>query len=399
MPEPCALPENAVVVDADGHVLEPADTWVRYLEPSFRDRAIRLEHDADGLEVLLVDGKPLEMIRGTLGSMGGIGMSASDLIVPGRHTYADGSPPGGYDPKARLAVMDEEQIDIALLYPTIGLAWEDKVRDAELATAYTRAYNRWLADFCKDSGGRLQPIAHISLLDANLAAAEAERARRDGCVGIFLSVDRPARGGRHLDDPNLDRFWATAQDLEMPVGLHVIVREKPEFSGWTRSRPLTDPSSRLFYHAFLAIDVMAAFTQMLATGLFERFPRLRCSVLEAGSNWIASWLDRLDHKYEMAPETYPLKRLPSEYFRRQCVISADPDESMTGEVARRIGAECCVWASDYPHIDASFGVVAELLRHIGALDVDAQRAILGENALRFYGLERPDVRGPVRRAR
>ena len=175
----------------------------------------------------------------------------------------------------------------------------------------------------------------------------------------------------------------------MPVGFHVIVRESPEFSVWTQA--LSDAPSRLFYHAFLAIDVMAAFTQMMATGLFERFPRLKCSVLEAGSNWISAWLDRLDHKYEVAPDIYPLEMLPSEYFKRQCVISSDPDESMTGEVARRIGPEYCIWASDYPHIDASFGVVPELMRHIGHLDEAAQRGILGENTLRFYGLERPQA--------
>ena len=101
------------------------------------------------------------------------------------------------------------------------------------------------------------------------------------------------------------------------------------------------------------------------------------------------WLDRLDHKYEVAPGRYPLEMLPSEYFKRQCVISSDPDESMTGEVAQHIGPEYCIWASDYPHIDASFGAVPELMRHIGNLDETAQRGILGENALRFYGLEAP----------
>ncbi len=387
MSETVRLPEGCVVVDADGHVLEPADTWERYLEPALRDRAIRIDRDADGLEVLLIDGKPMEMLRGVLGSLGGIGMPGEALLEPGRYTYADGSPRGGYDPKARLEVMDDEQIDVALLYPTIGLCWEDGVQDGALATAYARAYNRWIVDFCADSGGRLHPVAHISLLDPELAVAELQRARRDGCVGIYLSTDHQTRAGRQLDDAAYDRFWAAAQDLGMPVGFHVIVRDRPQFSAWTDG--LAAGPSRLFYHAFLAIDVMAAFTQMMAAGLFERFPRLKCSVLEAGSNWISAWLDRLDHKYEVAPGRYPLRMLPSEYFKRQCVISSDPDESMTGEVARRIGPQYCIWASDYPHIDASFGVVPELMRHIGDLEEPAQRAILGENTLRFYGLDAP----------
>lgn len=87
------------------------------------------------------------------------------LLMPGMRTYADGCPPGSYDPNAQLKVMDEEGIDMALLYPTIGICWEGVVKDPKLATAYTRAYNRWLVDFCRENPKRLYPVAHISLLD------------------------------------------------------------------------------------------------------------------------------------------------------------------------------------------------------------------------------------------
>ncbi|MCH2172758.1 amidohydrolase [Myxococcota bacterium] len=376
---------DSPVVDIDGHILEPQNLWQEYLEPKWRDRAIRIEKDAQGLEVLLIDGKPLEMLRGVLGTLGGIHLPAEESFVPGRYSYVDGCPRGGNDVPGRLAIMDEEQIDVSLLYPTIGLCWEDIVRDADLSIAYARAYNRWLADWCRSAPDRLYPIAHIPLLDADLAVAEAQRAREDGCVGIYLSPDLQARGGRQLSDAGFDRLWAAAQDLAMPIAFHVVVRQRPFFSDWV---PALEGGSRLFYHAFLAIDVMAAFTQMLASGVFERFPGLRCAVLEAGSNWISAWLDRLDHKYEMAPGAYPLNLKPSDYFRRQCVISADPDETMTAEIAHRIGPEFCVWASDYPHIDASLGAVAELRDNMTGLSESEQRQILGENAFRFYDLTR-----------
>ncbi len=99
------------VVDIDGHILEPADLWQRYLEPRYRERAIRIEKDDAGLEVLLVDGKPFEILRGVLGSLGGINLRAEDALVPGRHSYEDGCPPGSNDAQERLAVMDEEEID------------------------------------------------------------------------------------------------------------------------------------------------------------------------------------------------------------------------------------------------------------------------------------------------
>src|SRR5215470_1872700 len=137
------------VVDADGHVLEPADTWIKYLEPAHRDRAIRIARDDQGYEVLLVDGRPLKTLRGQLGALGGIEMDTRELLTRGQVSYAEGSPAGGYDPLARLRVMDAEGIDAVLLYPTIGICWEGHVTDGALATAYTRAYNRWLAEFCR----------------------------------------------------------------------------------------------------------------------------------------------------------------------------------------------------------------------------------------------------------
>src|SRR5262249_37618814 len=137
------------VVDADGHVLEPADTWLTYLEPSYRDRAIRIARDEHGYEVLLIDGQPLKTLRGQLGALCGIDMDTSRLLTRGQIPYAEGSPPGSYDPVERLRVMDAEGIDQVLLYPTIGICWEGHVTDGGLATAYTRAYNRWLAEFCR----------------------------------------------------------------------------------------------------------------------------------------------------------------------------------------------------------------------------------------------------------
>ena len=94
--------KRSPVVDADGHILEPADTWVKYIDPQFRDRALRIERDERGYEVLLFDNKPMEILRGLLGMLGGIGMDTKPLQSRGKKTYAEGSPPGSYDPRARL---------------------------------------------------------------------------------------------------------------------------------------------------------------------------------------------------------------------------------------------------------------------------------------------------------
>ena len=197
--------DRIVTVDTDGHVLEPRDTWLQYIEPNLRKRALRIETDDRGIEVLLVDGRPHMGLYGRLGALGGIGMEAKDLMTAGARSYEDGCPPGGYDPAARLAVMDDEEIDIALLYPTIGIAWEAHIEDPKLATAYARAYNRWLVDFCSHDRKRLVPIAHICLKDPVGAVEEVKRARKDGCVGRLPLAGRSlsARDGKQFDDPEL----------------------------------------------------------------------------------------------------------------------------------------------------------------------------------------------------
>lgn len=374
-----------IIVDADAHVLEPSDTWQKYMEPNLRDRAIRIEKDAQGVEVLLVDGEPHLALRGRLGALGGIGMDSEELMTVGQRSYEDGCPLGGYDPAARLAVMDDEQIDIALLYPTIGIAWEGMVRDPKIATAYCRAYNRWLVDFCSHDRRRLVPVAHICLKDPEGAVEEVKRARKDGCAGVYLSPDPPARDGRQFDDPALVPFWETVQELDMPIAFHVVARSSSVLDPWVNDHG-GGVGSEVFSFAFLALDVMAAFTSMMTRGMFETYPRLRCAVLEAGSNWITAWLDRLDHKSEVMRAFSKMKLLPSEYFKRQCVISAEPDESITAQIIEHLGDDYVIWASDYPHLDASFNVVRELREKIAGLPEVSQRKVLGENTLRFYGL-------------
>jgi uncharacterized protein len=379
--------DRVLTVDADGHVLEPRNTWPDYIDPEFRDRAIRMVDDERGDEVLLIDGKPLESMRNRLASLGGIELDPAEALAgAGQLRYEDGCPPGGYDPAARLKVMDDERIDIALLYPTVGICWEGHVTDPALATAYTRAYNRYIVDFCSHDPVRLVPVAHLSLLDEDGAVEEARRARDAGCRAAYLSPDLAARGGRALDDPAFDRFWTTMEDLDLPVGFHVVVRDRTQFSSWM---PKRGSGRELFGFAFLAIDVMAAFTQMLATGVFERHPNLRCTVLESGATWISAWLDRMDHKYEVMSTVTPTELKPSEYFYRQCLVSADPDETVIAPIVEAVGADYFVWASDYPHIDASFGVVGEIRDRIKTLSDEDQAKVLGLNAQRFYGLEVP----------
>ena len=110
-------------------------------------------------------------------------MGEEDMRPRPDRRYADNMPFGSADPQERLSLLEQENLECSLLYPTIGLLWEVELTDPELSLAYCRAYNRWIADFCRDSGGRLVPIAQLTLLDVEGSAAELERAVKDGCKG------------------------------------------------------------------------------------------------------------------------------------------------------------------------------------------------------------------------
>ena len=92
------------VVDCDSHVMEPPDLWERYIEPRFRDRAIRIATDADGLETLLIDNQPL--LKGVLAGLGGANLSRQPLFVPGKVRYAEGCPPASYLPEERVRLLE-----------------------------------------------------------------------------------------------------------------------------------------------------------------------------------------------------------------------------------------------------------------------------------------------------
>ena len=75
------MPGNQLIIDADGHILEPVELWDKYLEDKYRGRGIKVKKDAEGMEFLEYDGKPAQMIRsGVLHTMGAMGRTAQEMI-------------------------------------------------------------------------------------------------------------------------------------------------------------------------------------------------------------------------------------------------------------------------------------------------------------------------------
>jgi len=370
------------IIDGDGHVLEPVDLWDKYIDAPYKSRAPKLIREENDAELLFIEGRLQTIAEGDIGNMQSVGIPNWDWRTqPMKEiSYAKDSHPGGFDPHQRIKDMDIEGIDVAVLYPTIGLYF-GAVEDRGLIAAICRAYNNWLADYCKPYPERLKGIAVVPLQYVDDAVIEMRRAVNElGFKGIFIRPN-PYKG-RNLDHPDYDPFWAEAERLGVPVAIH-------EGAGTIMPTVGAERFDKWFFYQIIShvFEQKLACLTVLGSGLLERFPKLKVVFLEAGCGWLPSWLERMDDFYEELSWNVPwLKAKPSEYFFRQCHISCEAGERMLPATIEALGDEHIIFASDYPHHDSKFpGAVAELQDREDISD-GAKRKILAENAQHLYGL-------------
>ena len=362
-----------LIVDADGHVIEPYDMWPKYLPARYRNLGPRQAYDDMGRKGVLLGDQLLMSTR---------------LPTPDEGMAVQ-SRPGGYDPRARVQDLDEEGIDSAVMFTTMGLRFAG-VGDPGLAGALCCAYNDWLADFCRVAPDRLIGVALAPLQDVDAAIVEAQRAV--GTLGFRGVTVRPNPVlGRMLSHPAYDRLWAAMEELGVPLCIH---------EGQTQNVPSTG-DDRFQNHWMRHVVSHPQESQMtclalIGGGVLERFPKLRVGFFESGVGWLAHWLERMDeHVEHFRWEVQGLQLKPSEYFQRQCFISADPLERTLPAMAELVGDDVIVWATDYPHPDGLFPGAARAIAGRTDVPEESLQKILGENAAREFGLKAP-LRGGKR---
>ena len=368
------------VIDADGHVVEPNAVWTEYTEPAFRDSTIQVRRSREGRDELWINGENR--------SRAALPIAAS--MIPGglrdleraRTLTWDDVPNGGSNPHERLKVMDAEGIDIAVLYPSLWLLYGD-LTDPKLAAAACRAYNNWMADFCRAAPNRLYAVAPMPLQDVDEAVREMRRVVRELNFKAVFVRPNPFNG-RRLNDPAYEPFWQCAQELGVALAVHSSFGTRMPTMGADRYR---DP---FFFHMVChPFEQQGACMDVICGGVLERYPALRIGFLESGVGWLGYWLDRMDEHFEGMHDYVPwLKVRPSEQFREHCFLTLDPHESMLKAVAVELRMERNIlWGSDFPHFDCTYpGIVGEIRRACGVLPDTARRAIVTENAIRFYQL-------------
>lgn len=371
-----------MVIDCDSHVMEPADLWEHYLEPRFRDRAIKVV-DVDGTDQLVADGHVILPMG--LAGLGGANIEPRSRLRTDRSLrYVDGCPPASFEPADRARLLDEWGVDRSVLFPTIGIL-PLPIEDMDLLSAYARAYNSWQAEFYQQIPERVIPVALLNLADVAAATAELERCLALGFRGVFLPPE--TIGGHKPGSPHFDPLWERCAEAGVPLCMHVVVRfggPAAPFAGWQAAG-----ANMLFSFSLGAPgQLMPCLTSMITDGAFDRIPDLKVVCAEAGAGWAPYLMDRLDEKAALFADTLtpPLQLRASEYVRRNCWFVAEPAERTVGATLDLVGEDRVLWGSDYPHLDSTLDAAIIIRSSLAGLDERSRHAVLGGSAAKLFGL-------------
>lgn len=364
------------VLDSDMHIMEPPDLWQKYIAPEFKSMAPvgRTSDNVRDLGLSYPGGEP--NARRTTGTP-----HRGHNYERNQALYADHSS-RGWSPECQLEAMDIEGLDVAVLFPSRGLSVLTLPgMDPAFAAAIARAYNDWMHDFCQADSTRLLGAGMLSVYDVNDAVEEAYRCIEDlGFRSVFLRSN--IVNGKNWHDPYYDPLWKALEDLNAPLGFHEASGSRSH-----QSAEHFDPNFGLRRIYAQPFEQMLGMGSFLAGGVLARHPKLTVAFLEANCSWAPWLLWRMDEGYEREGDIFmpDLTMLPSDYFKRQCYVSVEPDEAPARYMIEECGYDRIVFSTDYPHGDSKYPHAVDCFLELDLPD-DTKRAILWENCAQLYSI-------------
>jgi predicted TIM-barrel fold metal-dependent hydrolase len=374
------------VISGDGHVETPPDPWVRHVAAKYRDRAPRLIHLPDDQgDAWLVEGQPMLHTGQNVTGPGPV------KFAFGSYTTKDGVPsPGTGDAVQRLREQDQDGIDAEVLFPPVfATRFIEGIDEREVYLAIVRAYNEFLAeDYCSVAPDRLIANAFIPVTGIDDALAELEYAKSSGLKTVMFQQFPNGTGKAKPED---DRFWAKALELGMALSPHINFGDyAPVMTVRRADTSLWPPAAGFAQHASGYLPGYTL-TQLMVSGVFDRFPELRLYFAESNCSLLPGMLYYLDRDYVEYNDWFqvPLKKMPSEYVLQHCkfgMIQERPAIKMG--LAGLMPLDWFMWGSDFPH---SVGTFPNSSRYISEafedIDEATQKKILVENPAEYFGLD------------
>ncbi|MDE2597500.1 MAG: amidohydrolase family protein [Sphingomonadales bacterium] len=379
------------IVDADAHIDPPHDMWRDYLPASLRDLAPVIE-EGDEVDYIVFEGtrRPVRMINNQAGRSG------KDFKMVGKLSEQRAV----WDPHTRLADMDSDGIDAAILFGGGPLGTFNN----DLYMASYEAYSRWVMDWCGVDKRRLVPIGYVPMRDIDETIGHIRRLAAMGFKAINLpafpqnpdawsttsgvaalkegqvsALTGDPKGKLQYYQPEFDRLWQVICDLGLVVTMHLGGRV-PRFGDKQHFLP-DMPMSKMAMAEPVGIFIF--------NGIFQRFPDLKLVQVESGVGWFAWYCEYVTRTWEKQRfwTESPLTESPAFYMNRNVFGSFIQDR--TGIVSRYLpGGRNIMWSSDYPHSETTFPRSREIiLRDFDGVPAEDTRDIICNRARALFRLD------------
>jgi uncharacterized protein len=344
-------------IDSDAHVIETMATF-DYIDPAYRHLRPRIVRQVEG-----------EHARSNEGGVQKEFWVLDGRLQPKEHNIGSNTSEESRemrDIRARLKHMDELDIDIQVLYPTVFLrAW---TQDATVETAICRSYNRWLADIHAEARGRLRWVLMPPLRSMDETRKEIAFGKDHGACGIFV---RGLEAEMRLTNPYFFRLYEMAQEFDLPICFHsgnnsFAVRDiYASEGGFGRSK----------------LPVIAAFHNLIMDGIPAKFPKLRWGFIEVSAQWLPYAFNDMALRLQRRKQELPRDPLRANNMYVACQCTDDLEY-----VLRDGGSHNLVIGTDYGHADTSSEIEAlRRLKANGKLAPAVIDRILNDNARALYG--------------
>jgi len=377
------MPRN-LVIDADGHCYEPDSELAKWMPKDLAHLAPNRVTDSSGYSHLMIEGRLAARRR-----WGG-GADRGQVFAP----HIERSRPGMTDPLKRLPDMDEEGIDVAIIFGTSIALMVNGMADKPLAAAVCHAVNRWLTEeYLAADPKRLKGVGLIPVQDPQAAVSELEYlVQQRSIVTAMLPTNVY---GINLGHRMFDPVYAAAQEIRMPLSVHPQTEHDGQYGVWGVMGAGSERMEKYGYVHMTAFpfELMIALMHMIGEGVFDRFPKLKVAFMEGACGWVPFWAERLDeHFHKLRPQWPFLKREPSEIIKSdQVAFTCEPEETILPYVLDTFGITQVMYASDYRHWDSEFPNSVHEVRKIPEMTEDKLRHVLGENARNWFNLKEDDL--------
>lgn len=378
------------IYDCDHHYYEPPEAFLRHLAKEFQSD-FQYVTTANGRTRLLLDGVLSEYIPNP---------TFNYVAAPGSHEnfYRGTNPesltlrqmgkavpsqPAFHNGAAHLKMMDEQNLEVAVIFPTLASVIEERLaHKPKTVAALFHSLNQWVAEEYGFTNGRQYPVAAISLSDMETAMEELEFVINAG--GRFVQI-RPApvpglHGGLSLGYKEFDPFWARCEEANIIITQHVGDSGYDRFYQWWtggQNKEWLPFESDAFREALdtLGRPAADALASMICHGVFDRFPKLRVAAVEAGSAWLKPLMDRLALAYKKLPKSFAQD--PVEALRKHLWIMPFYEESAK-ELGEILGIEHVLFGSDWPHPEGLENPL-DYFSDIKDLSPEDQRKVMSDN--------------------